>query len=113
MGNVGLQRTLAAYRDMRRHRPDNLRLRVEHATLAGPAQIEALASLGAVAVVQPGFVDTVGRRVGHMRFDDVAWMPFADLADAHTHVAQTWVAGRRRFDRDQRDVTATASRAPR
>lgn len=198
MGNVGLQRTLAAYRDMRRHRPDDLRLRVEHATLAGPAQIEALASLGAVAVVQPGFVDTVGRRVGHMRFDDVAWMPFADLADAgvtlaassdhpcapasplvtsrlaavggaprdlpagshqplpvhdwlrawtvgaaiaggqehergsitpgkradlvvvdgdpadaHTHVAQTWVAGRRRFDRDQRDVTATASRAPR
>lgn len=199
MGNAGLQRTLAAYRDVRRSRPDDdLRLRVEHATLASPDQIRGLADLDAVAVVQPGFVDTVGRRVGHMRFDDAAWMPFADLADAgitlaassdhpsapaapldmsrlatvgdapddlpagshqplplrawlrawtvgaaiaggqehergtispgkradlvvldgdpqdtRTRVAQTWVAGRKRFDARQPDVTATATRAPR
>jgi predicted amidohydrolase YtcJ len=88
MGNVGLQRTLDAYRDVRRRRPDDdVRLRVEHATLAGPTQIDALARLGALAVVQPGFVETVGRRVGHMRFDDVAWMPFADLADAGVTLA--------------------------
>lgn len=199
MGNAGLRRVLDAYRDVRRRRPDDDGLlRVEHATLAGPAQIRALAGLGAVAVVQPGFVDTIGRRVGHLRFDDAAWMPFDDLADAgvtlaassdhpsapaaplttsrlattegaprdlpggshqplplhdwlrawtigaaiaggqehergsitpgkradlvildgdpadaHTRVVQTWVAGRRRFDRDQPEVTATATRAPR
>lgn len=198
MGNAGLQRTLTAYRDVRRRRPDDLRLRVEHATLAGSDEIRTLADLGAVAVVQPGFVDTVGRRVGHLRFDDAAWMPFADLADAgvalaassdhpsapasplttsrratadgaprdlpagshqplplhdwlrawtvgaavaggqehergsitpgkradlvvldgdpadtDTQVVQTWVAGRRSFDRARPDVTPTATRGPR
>jgi predicted amidohydrolase YtcJ len=82
MGNAGLRSTLAAYRDVRARRPDDdLRPRVEHATLAGPPEVRALADLGAVAVVQPGFVDTIGRRVGQLRFDDASWMPFADLVD--------------------------------
>lgn len=88
MGNAGLQRTLAAYRRLRRHRPDDDRLlRVEHATLATPAEIREMADLGVVAVVQPGFVETVGRRVGHLRFDDARWMAFADMADAGITVA--------------------------
>lgn len=88
MGNGGLQSTLSAYWEVRTRRPDDDQLlRVEHATLASREQIRTLASLGVVAVVQPGFVDTIGRRVAHLRFDDAAWMPFAQLAQAGVTLA--------------------------
>jgi predicted amidohydrolase YtcJ len=83
MGNLGLQSTLDAFRAAERTRPDNEhRFRVEHATLASPAQIRELAALGGIGVVQPGFVNHMGRVVEHIRFDDEIWMPFGDLARA-------------------------------
>jgi predicted amidohydrolase YtcJ len=64
MGNVGLQMTLDAFAAAARVRPDqDHRFRVEHATLASRAQLEAMRRLGAVAVVQPGFLHHMGRAV--------------------------------------------------
>ena len=80
MGNVGLRRALDAFEDVARHRAgDDHRFRLEHATLAGPDEVRRLAALDAVAVVQPGFVQTLGAAVAHVRLDDAVWMPFADL----------------------------------
>jgi predicted amidohydrolase YtcJ len=83
MGNAGLQATVEAFGAAERARPgEEHRFRVEHATLASPGQIRDLASLGAIGVVQPGFVNLMGRHVEHIQFDDEIWMPFADLARA-------------------------------
>jgi len=87
MGNAGLAATLDAFEAVARTGDDDHRFRVEHATLASPGQVRRLADLGGVAVVQPGFVALVGSRVSSLGFDDVTWMPFADLVSAGVPLA--------------------------
>ncbi|MCU0267971.1 MAG: amidohydrolase [Acidimicrobiales bacterium] len=81
MGNAGLRATLDAWETARRAVPhaDACRLRLEHATLAGPTELARLVDLGATAVIQPGFVHLVGRNIGDLRFDDATFLPYADL----------------------------------
>jgi hypothetical protein len=88
MGNVGVQRAIDAFRAAAALAPDDEhRFRIEHAGIASPAQARDLAALGAVAVVQPGFVDHVGRQSGGVTFDEHAWLPFRDLAEAGVTLA--------------------------
>ncbi len=87
MGNVGLESTLQAFAGVARRDDGDQRFRVEHATLASPAQLARLAELGGVAVVQPGFLPQLGSRVSSLGFDDATWMPFADLVRAGVPIA--------------------------
>jgi len=88
MGNVGLAATLAAFRVAERvRRDDDHRFRVEHGTLASPAQIRQMAAIGAVGVVQPGFVNHMGALVEGVIFDDEIWMPFGAMAAAGVRLA--------------------------
>jgi predicted amidohydrolase YtcJ len=88
MGNVGVQRAVDAFAAARRVTPDaDHRFRLEHVGVASKEQCQALAALGAVAVVQPGFVDHVGDSSGGVRFDEHAWLPFATLAEAGVTLA--------------------------
>ncbi len=79
MGNVGIARALDALHDLARDDDDH-RPRIEHATLLSAGQARELARVGAVAVVQPGFVELMGPAVEPFTFDDVVWLPFAMLA---------------------------------
>jgi predicted amidohydrolase YtcJ len=80
MGNAGIASALDALRELARddteHRP-----RIEHATLLSAEQARELAGAGAVAVVQPGFVELMGPAVEPFTFDEVVWLPFAMLAE--------------------------------
>jgi len=88
IGNVGLAGALRAFHAARSARGGaDLRLRVEHAMLAAPAQMAAMAALDLAGVVQPGFVDHVGAAVDGVRFDDESWLPFGDLARAGVRLA--------------------------
>ncbi len=88
IGNVGLESALEAFRRVRRTSRDaDLRLRIEHAMLASQAQLAEMAALGAVGVVQPGFVDHVGSAVAGVSFDEATWLAFADLARAGVRLA--------------------------
>jgi predicted amidohydrolase YtcJ len=88
IGNRGLESALDAFEAAARARPgDDHRFRVEHATLAGPAQVQRMAGLGAIGVVQPGFLDHMGGAVDGFTLDDATWMPFASLADAGVPLA--------------------------
>lgn len=88
MGNVGIADTLAAFAGAERRRPGaDHRFRVEHAGLASPALAREMAAMGAVGVVQPGFVDHVGENVGDFRPDDAAWLPFGALVEAGVRLA--------------------------
>jgi len=88
IGNRGLQAALGAFETAARARPDDdPRFRVEHATLADSSQVRRMAGLGAVAVVQPGFVHHMGGAVDGFTLDDATWMPFADLAGAGVPIA--------------------------
>jgi len=88
MGNVGVQRAIEAFATAASVAPDDEhRFRIEHAGVASPTQARALAALGAIAVVQPGFVDHVGRQSGGVSFDEHAWLPFRDLAEAGVTLA--------------------------
>lgn len=87
MGNTAIDRAVDAFRDMDRAGAGDHRPRLEHATLASAEQIGALASLGAVAVVQPGFVETLGANVRDLVVDGASWMPFADLDAAGVPLA--------------------------
>jgi predicted amidohydrolase YtcJ len=88
IGNVGLGGALRAFRAARAARGGaDLRLRVEHATLAAPAQLAEMAALDVAGVVQPGFVDHIGAAVDGVRFDDDTWLPFGDLARAGVRMA--------------------------
>jgi predicted amidohydrolase YtcJ len=81
MGNAGLAATLEAFtRAARVRRDDDHRFRVEHATLASPAQLREMMALGAIGVVQPGFVSHMGQLVEGVSFDDEIWMPFGEMA---------------------------------
>jgi predicted amidohydrolase YtcJ len=88
MGNAGLQSALQAFEAVARAAGDaDHRFRVEHVTLASPAQLRRLAELGAVGVVQPGFLPVLGSRISHLRFQDAVWMPFADLTGVGVRLA--------------------------
>jgi hypothetical protein len=83
MGNAGIAATLDAFEAAARRRPTaDHRFRLEHAGLASCALARRAAAIGAVGVVQPGFVDHVGRSTAGFEPDDATWLPFATLADA-------------------------------
>lgn len=82
MGNAGLEAALDAFEDaIRAHPGSNQRFRVEHVTLASKAQLDRMAGLDLIGVVQPGFVEVMGPRIGDLRFDDVTWLPFASALE--------------------------------
>ncbi|KAA0235360.1 MAG: N-substituted formamide deformylase [Acidimicrobiales bacterium] len=88
MGNAGIGDALEAFRAAERRNPDDdHRFRLEHAGLAGPALATEIAELGAVGVIQPGFVDHVGEQTGDFQPDDATWLPFATLAEAGVRLA--------------------------
>lgn len=83
MGNVAIGKVIDAFAAAARRRPDDdHRFRVEHATVASPAQVGELAALGAVAVVQPVFVEHFGKIVGGASLDAHTLLPFAQYAEA-------------------------------
>ena len=79
MGNAGLAAALDAFRACVRRDDSNHRFRIEHATCLSTGQAAALAQLGGVAVVQPGFVEIMGPLVERLDLDDAVWLPFAEL----------------------------------
>jgi predicted amidohydrolase YtcJ len=88
MGNRGVQAMIDVCADLGRRHPDHdHRFRVEHAGVTSADQWRRLAALGAIAVVQPGFVEHVGTQAGGMRFDDHHWLAFAGLAEAGVTLA--------------------------
>lgn len=82
IGNGALTAVLDAFRSVRAPR-----LRIEHACLAGREQLAEMAAIGAIAVVQPGFVHHMGAEVEQARFDDATWLPFGDLDRAGVTIA--------------------------
>ncbi len=83
MGNQGVADTVEAFRQASRvRRDDDHRFRIEHVGMASPALAREAVEVGAVGVVQPGFVEHVGRSAGEFQPDDASWLPFATLADA-------------------------------
>ncbi len=88
MGNAGIASALDAWTAASRRVPDgDHRFRIEHAGLASAALARRAAALGAVGVVQPGFVEHVGRSTAGFEPDDATWLPFATLADAGVPIA--------------------------
>ncbi len=88
IGNVGVERALAAFARVRRRFPSfEHRLRIEHACLLSPAQWRRMAELGVVGVVQPGFVHHLGAAVEGVSFEDASWLPFASMARAGVAIA--------------------------
>lgn len=88
IGNRGVAATLDAFAAAsRRHADDDHRFRVEHASLLSRPQSRRMAELGAVAVVQPGFVHHMGGAVDGFELDDLTWMAFGDLAHAGVRLA--------------------------
>jgi predicted amidohydrolase YtcJ len=83
IGNRGAQAALDAFAAASRAHPDDdQRFRMEHATLLSRPQAARLHELGAVAVVQPGFLHHMGGAVEGFTLEDTTWLPFADLAEA-------------------------------
>ncbi len=90
MGNRGVAAAIDAFTAAARRFPDaDLRPRIEHAGVASPAQCRAMASLGAVAVVQPGFVAHVGAAAHGLEPSPhgYRWLPFHDLLEAGVPIA--------------------------
>jgi hypothetical protein len=88
IGNRGAEAALDAFAAASRTHPDeDHRFRVEHATLLSRSQTRRMAELGAVAVVQPGFIHHMGGAVDGFELDDATWMPFADLAESGVTLA--------------------------
>jgi predicted amidohydrolase YtcJ len=88
IGNVGLRNALAAFRQAERvRRDDDHRFRVEHACLASREQINEMAALEAIGVVQPGFLHHVGQSVEGVPWDEEIWLPFGDMARAGVRLA--------------------------
>ena len=88
MGNAGVQAMIDTAMVIARRVPGvDHRFRVEHAGVTSPDQWRALADLGAVAVVQPGFVQHVGEQATGLRFDGHHWLAFAGLAEAGVRLA--------------------------
>jgi predicted amidohydrolase YtcJ len=83
IGNRGAASALHAFaRAARDHPDDDHRFRMEHATLLDRGQAARLHELGAVAVVQPGFLHHMGGAVEGFELEGATWMPFAELAEA-------------------------------
>jgi predicted amidohydrolase YtcJ len=88
IGNVGVDRAIEAFRAVATRHPDaDHRFRVEHALVTSSRHGRDLASLGAIAVVQPGFVEHVGTQSHGSSFDEHRWLAFADLAEAGVRLA--------------------------
>jgi hypothetical protein len=88
IGNRGAEAALDAFAGASRTHPDeDHRFRVEHATLLSRTQTRRMAELGAVAVVQPGFIHHIGGAVDGFELDDATWMPFADLVESGVTLA--------------------------
>jgi hypothetical protein len=88
IGNLGVDAALDAFTAVRRQVGDgDHRFRLEHAGVTDATQWDRLASLGGVAVVQPGFVEHVGIQSQGVRFDDHHWLAFAGLAEAGVPLA--------------------------
>ena len=88
IGNRGIEVALDAFAAAERLRPDDdHRFRIEHASLLGVGQARRMASLGAVGVVQPGFVHHMGGAVDGFTLDDATWMAFGDLARSGVVIA--------------------------
>lgn len=81
MGNVGLARAIDAFGEVVRRSRREHRFRLEHATLASREQLARLRDLGAVAVVQPGFVRSMGGLVTALSGPEATWLPFRDVVD--------------------------------
>jgi predicted amidohydrolase YtcJ len=83
IGNVGLANALDAIARAARVRRDaDHRFRIEHACLASRPQIAEMAARGVIGVVQPGFVEHIGRAVEGVPFEDEIWMAFGEMARA-------------------------------
>ncbi len=81
IGNAGLATALRAFAGCDRLRRDrDLRWRVEHAVLASAEQLGEMAALGAIGVVQPGFVGLIGDFAQGFQLERELWLPFADMA---------------------------------
>ncbi len=83
IGNAALSAALDGFERagrLRRHRDH--RFRVEHAALVSPAQLRRMAALGAVAVVQPGFLEHLGPLVEGLPVEGAAWLAFGDMIRA-------------------------------
>ena len=88
IGNAGLDVALDAFAaTAARHPGLDHRFRVEHACLASVPQLRRLAGLGGVAVVQPAFLDHLGRQVEGVVFDDADWLPFGAMRAAGVDMA--------------------------
>jgi len=88
MGNAGVASALDAFTAAaRRHPGGDHRFRLEHAGMASSALARRAAGIGAVGVVQPGFVEHVGRSTAGFEPDDATWLPFATLAEAGVTIA--------------------------
>jgi hypothetical protein len=87
IGNTGIDATLDAFAAVDARGSADHRFRLEHAGVTGADQWRRLAALGAVAVVQPGFVEHVGIQSQGVRFDHHHWLAFAGLADAGVTLA--------------------------
>jgi predicted amidohydrolase YtcJ len=83
IGNAGLDAALDAFEAAEKGRPaDDHRFRIEHASVASPAQIRRMAAAGVIGVVQPGFLHHMGGAVEGFDIDGTTWMPFGDFARA-------------------------------
>ena len=79
---------LGAFEDVARaHGDGDHRFRVEHASLLGRREVQRMAAVGAVGVVQPGFVHHMGGAVDGFTLEEAVWMPFADLAASGVPIA--------------------------
>ncbi|HXW35686.1 MAG TPA: amidohydrolase [Acidimicrobiales bacterium] len=87
IGNRGVEAALGAFEAASRRSDEDHRFRVEHATLLSDGQPKRMAELGAIGVVQPGFVHHMGGAVDGFELDKAAWMPFGDLARADVTIA--------------------------
>jgi hypothetical protein len=88
IGNVGVERCLDAFESVaRRHSSLDHRFRVEHALVTSSDQWSRLGAVGAIGVVQPGFVEHVGTQSAGVRFDHHHWLAFAGLAAAGVTLA--------------------------
>ncbi|MFN8036352.1 MAG: amidohydrolase [Acidimicrobiia bacterium] len=87
IGNLGVEAALDAFEALRDAHADAPRLRLEHAGVTSAGQWRRTAALDVVAVVQPGFVEHVGRQSGGVTFDEHHWLAFAGLAEAGVTLA--------------------------
>jgi predicted amidohydrolase YtcJ len=87
LGNAGMAAALEALRGVARRDDSDHRVRVEHATCLSAGQATALAQLGGVAVVQPGYIEVSGRTMERLELDDAVWMPFAELQQSGVGLA--------------------------